>query len=100
MTTETQSVRDPINQRINDILYVYNISGQLSDYSDIPETRQGALLYPHMATPLDVSDSEEVYKQKRREYLKQHFKPSEAAIQKADQLLNEKIDALNEMDPK
>lgn len=89
-----------IRQEINDILYIYNITGSLVDYEHIPETHQGALLYPHMATPFELNESEETHKQKRREYLKQHFKPSEAAIQKADQLLNEKIDALNEMDPK
>lgn len=90
MTIDIQPEHDPIQQRLRDILYIYNISGQLVDCSAIPETRQGALLYPHMATPFELNESEETYKQKRREYLKQHFKPSEAAIQKADLLLKQK----------
>lgn len=79
-----------IRQEINDILYIYNISGSLVDYEHIPETHRGALLYPHMFTPFETNECEEVRKQKRREYLKEHFKPSEAAIQKTDLLLKQK----------
>lgn len=79
-----------IRQEISDILYVYNITGSLVDYEHIPEIHRGALLYPHMFTPFEMSENEEVRKQKRLEYLKEHFKPSEAAIEKADLLLKQK----------
>lgn len=86
-----------ITQQLNDILYIYNISGSMVDYSHIPENHRIALLYPEMMIPLNMNDSEEVQKEKRRAYLKEHFKPSQEAIEKADFLLNEKINALNEM---